>query len=58
VVVKAWVVRKRRRLFEAHAEIRMEDAETTLLAETNATIYRIESADTKLRREEQKDVFA
>jgi len=33
VIVKAWIVRKKRRLFEAHAEIRMEDAESTLLAE-------------------------
>jgi uncharacterized protein (TIGR00369 family) len=57
VVVKAWVVRERRRLFEAHAEIRMEDAETTLLAEMNATMYGIESADAKLRQEEQEDVF-
>jgi hypothetical protein len=57
-VVKARVVLKRRQLFEAHAEIRMEAAETTLLAETNATMYRIESADTKLRQEEQEDVFA
>jgi len=58
VVVKAWVVRKRKRLFEAHAEVRMEDPESTLLAETNATMYRVESADTKSKQEEQQDVFA
>ncbi|SRR6266567_8515823 len=58
VVVKAWVVRKRRRLFGAHAEIRMEDAVGTLLAETNATMYRIDAADAKSRQEEQENVFA
>jgi uncharacterized protein (TIGR00369 family) len=58
VVVKAWVVRKRRRFFEAHAEIRMEDAKNTLLAETNATMCQIESEDAKLRQEEQENVFA
>lgn len=58
VVVRAWVVRNRRRLFEAHAEMRMEGAEGTLLAETNATMYRIESAATKSRQEEQENVFA
>ena len=45
VVVKAWVVKQRRRLFDMHAEIRMEDAENTLLAETEGTMYRIEPAD-------------
>ncbi len=58
VVVKAWVVRKRRRLFEAHAEVRTEGAESVLLAETNATMYRVGSADTKSKQEEQEDVFA
>jgi acyl-CoA hydrolase len=58
VVVRAWVVRKRRRLFETHAEVRMEDPENTLLAETNATMYRVESADTESKQEEQEDVFA
>lgn len=58
VIVKAWVVRKRRRLFEAHAEIRMENSETTLLAEADATMYRIAAADAPLGQEEQEDVFA
>jgi acyl-CoA thioesterase FadM len=58
VIVKAWVVRNRWRIFEAHAEIRMEDAEGTLLAETNATMFRIGSADAKSKQEEQEDVFA
>lgn len=58
VVVKAWVVRKRRRLYEAHAKIRMQNAESTLVAETNATMYRIESVDEEEKREEQEDVLA
>lgn len=40
VVVRASVVRRRRRLFEAHAEVRMEGTESTLLAETIATMFR------------------
>ncbi|MBV8828694.1 MAG: hypothetical protein JO108_05650, partial [Acidobacteriaceae bacterium] len=45
VVVKAWVVKQRRRLCDVHAEIRMEDAENTLLAETDGTMCRIDPAD-------------
>jgi uncharacterized protein (TIGR00369 family) len=45
VVVKAWVVQQRKRLFDVHAEIRMEDAENTLLAESEGTMCRIEPAD-------------
>ena len=58
VIVKAWIVREKRRLFEAHAEIRMEGAESTLLAEADATMYRIASADASSRQEEQEDVLA
>jgi uncharacterized protein (TIGR00369 family) len=41
LIVKAWVVKQRRRLFDAHAEIRIdraEDAESTLVAEADATM--------------------
>ena len=58
MIVKAWIVRKKRRLFEARAEIRLEDADRTLLAEVDATMYRIASADTTWRQQEQKDVLA
>ena len=58
MIVKAWIVREKRRLFEAHAEIRMEDAESTLLAEADATMYRIASPDAASRQEEQEDVHA
>jgi acyl-CoA thioesterase FadM len=58
VVVRAWVVRRRRRLFAAHAEVRMEGAESTLLAETIATMYRIGSSEEKSGTEGHKDAFA
>jgi uncharacterized protein (TIGR00369 family) len=38
LIVKAWVVKRRRRLFAARAEIRIDGAEATLLAETDATM--------------------
>jgi len=40
VIVKAWVVKERRRLFELHAEVRAE-TDGTLLADADATMYRI-----------------
>lgn len=39
VTVRAWVVKQRRRLFDAHAEIRLHGPENTLLAECDATMY-------------------
>ena len=39
VLVKASVERQKRRLFEAHAEIRMDDEAETLLAEADAVMY-------------------
>jgi hypothetical protein len=36
----------------------MEDAESTLLAEAKATMYRIASGDATSRQEEQEDVLA
>jgi acyl-CoA thioesterase FadM len=38
LIVKAWVVKRRRRLFEARAEIRIDGSEATLLAEADATM--------------------
>jgi len=38
LIVKAWVVKQRRRLFEAHAEIRVDGPEATLLAQADATM--------------------
>jgi hypothetical protein len=35
-----------------------ENAESTLLAEADATMYRIASADVSSRQEEQEDVLA
>lgn len=58
VIVKAWVVRNRRRIFEAHAEIRMDGAEGTLLAEAHATMYRIGRSQPLSGQEAQDDVFA
>jgi acyl-CoA thioesterase FadM len=45
LIVKAWIVRQRRRLFDAHAEIRTDDPENTLLAEADAVMCLIEKAD-------------
>jgi len=42
LVVRAWVVQDRRRLFELHAEIRAEE-DGTLFADADATMYRIQS---------------
>jgi hypothetical protein len=36
----------------------MDNAESTLLAESNATMYQIESAYTKLKQEKHENVFA
>jgi hypothetical protein len=44
--------------FRSAWEIRLKDAESTLLAEVDATMYRIASADTTWRQEEQEDVLA
>jgi acyl-CoA thioesterase FadM len=38
LIVKAWVVKQRRRLFDAHAEIRIDGPENMLLAEADATM--------------------
>lgn len=45
VVVKAWVVKQRKRFFDVHAEIRMENAANTLLAESQGTMCQIEPAE-------------
>ena len=63
VVVKAWVVRDRKWLIEARAEVRLEEADGTLLAETNATMYGIgsygtESRDARSRQGEAEDGLA
>lgn len=42
MVVKASVVKRRRRLFDAHAEIRTDGPEDTLLAEADATMCLID----------------
>ena len=44
VTVKAWITQTKRRLLEAHAEIRMEGEESTMPSEAEATMYRILSA--------------
>lgn len=44
LIVRAWVVQEKRRLFELHAEVRSE-ADGTLLAEADATMYRIGNND-------------
>jgi uncharacterized protein (TIGR00369 family) len=46
VTVRGWVVKQRKRLFDVHAEVRMESAENTLLAEADATMYHIDTIDT------------
>lgn len=38
LTIKAWVVKQRRKLFDAHAEIRVDGEENTLLAEADATM--------------------
>lgn len=55
LMVKAWVVKRRRRLFEAHAEIRIDDPENTLLAEADATMCLIAGTSTTKVSEEQCD---
>ena len=58
LTVRAWVVKQRRRLFDVHAEVRMEDAENTLLAESNATIYHVDQIDLGTGSEAKEDVIA
>jgi hypothetical protein len=41
-VVRAWVVKDKRRLFELRAEVRAEEG-GVLLADADATMYRIRS---------------
>jgi uncharacterized protein (TIGR00369 family) len=41
LIVKAWVVKRQRRLFVARAEIRIDGSEATLLAEADAAMYLI-----------------
>ena len=38
VIVRAWVVRNRKRLYEAHAEVCMNNAEMMVLAEADAVM--------------------
>ena len=38
LIVKGWVVKRRRRLFAARAEIRIDGSDATLLAEANASM--------------------
>lgn len=38
LLIKAWVVGQRRRLYDAHAEIRVDGPENTLLAEADAVM--------------------
>ena len=45
LIVKAWVVKQRRRLFDAHAEVRLDNPENTLLAEADATMCMIGNPD-------------
>jgi acyl-coenzyme A thioesterase PaaI-like protein len=40
--IRAWVVGQRRRLFDAKAEVRLDDAEGMLFAESEATLYSVE----------------
>jgi uncharacterized protein (TIGR00369 family) len=47
LVVTARVIKQRRRLFEAHAEIRIDGAGNTLLAESAATMFAIGEKLTK-----------
>ena len=47
LIVKAWVVRQRRRLFDARAEIRSDGPENTLLAEADATMCLIDRSSGK-----------
>ena len=42
--IRAWVVRQRRRLFDARAEVRVEDAEGLLVAESDAVLYNVTPA--------------
>jgi hypothetical protein len=42
VIVKAWVVKRRRRLFDAHAEIRIDGPENSLPEESDATMFLID----------------
>ena len=42
LIVKAWVVKQRGRLFKAHAEIRLDGSEATLLAQADATMCLID----------------
>jgi hypothetical protein len=38
LIVKAWMVKQRRRLFDAHAEIRTDSSDAVLLAQADATM--------------------
>lgn len=54
LIVKAWVVKQRRRLFDAHAEIRIDGPENTLLAEADATMCLIASTPSGETTQEEK----
>jgi len=57
LMVKAWVVKQRRRLFETHAEIRIDGSDATLLAQADATmclIGRRTPAEASCNRKESK----
>ncbi|PSH03864.1 MAG: thioesterase [Acidobacteria bacterium] len=45
LIVKAWVVKQRRRLFDLHSEIRVDGPESTLLAEADATMFLLDKAE-------------
>jgi acyl-coenzyme A thioesterase PaaI-like protein len=49
--IKARVVREKRRLFDVHAEIRTDDTPSVLLAEADATMYRMPSSAASAQRE-------
>jgi len=50
LIVKGWVVKRRRRLFAARAEIRIDGSEATLLAEADATMFLIGPEDRRTGR--------
>ena len=51
LTIKAWFVRERRRLFDVHAEIRTDDTPSVLLAEADATMYRMPISAASAQRE-------
>jgi acyl-coenzyme A thioesterase PaaI-like protein len=46
--IRAWVTGQRRRLFDARAELRVEDATGTLVAESTAVLYTVAPADARI----------